>query len=418
MKKMILALPIFLSLALAGCGKLQQDPLAAKDESIRRARLPDEPDLAAKPLASDAVVIDSLLVWSFKELREDEYELKSWVNAPDYTVTLEIANLADFPGATYDETTSKFKWTPPRGLVVGSEFREMRLLVRSFAQPTRPGDPVLFRERQVTMLLAKEPTVPEILAIENPPLMMREGESSSFEIRFRDLDSGLGPNMMPDVEFVPAIASVNLANFAKLESITPLQAPGEFRARIRIDLVRAELTKTSLDGAMAIQIRSRLNRRSVAQTMNLKIFTRLSSMSTTWSALEEFAPQVERIHYFQILDPRMEGRISFMSAQNVPEGATLKCDTMGDSLLLCSYRWTPTAIQSDRNFDFTIQARLQNADPSDSSVQNQTFRYRVRTLPMPRPPGVDPRQPGPTEPIPVPEPNPGTLLTSLKGDAQ
>ncbi len=411
MKKLMkTSLLAFSVLSLFACGKFQQDPFAQKDNSVLRGQTPDDPSQAAKPLPSDAVVIESLSVLSFKEFREDEYEIRHRVNAPGYESTIQILNLEDFPGAIFDTETSKLKWTPQPGVVVGEDFREMRLRIQAFGQPSLPGDPVLFSEKTITVLVAKEPTVPEILAIVNQPSRMREGEASVFEIRFRDMDATTDAKMQSDIEFMPAIGTFNLGHFARVDSISPLQTPGEFQARIRVDLTRIELTKSSFDASLNFQIRSRLNRRSAAQSFNIKVFNKTSSAITTWTTFEEFVPLVQKIHFFQIVDPKLEGRLTFVEAKQIPAGASLKCDQAGDSLLLCSLRWTPNAVQSDRNFEMLISTRMQNSDPLDTGVQNQTFKYRIRTPPLAEPPAPSPSP----EPTPVPEPGP-IVTSQLKG---
>src|SRR5688572_28256023 len=104
-------------LILAGCGDWRQNPLDRKKGDFGAGKPVPTPIDKAKALPSEAVQIYIPDFQSFEEGVKTEFPITARVFLDDYRAEIVVENLADFPGATFDQNTGVFQWTPPAGFV-------------------------------------------------------------------------------------------------------------------------------------------------------------------------------------------------------------------------------------------------------------------------------------------------------------
>ena len=234
---LIMGALVFAGAVNSGCS-LNQDPYAEKSEEIRNGVPPelDREPAAPKPLASDALRIDSLDFYTFREQVESEIVLTGRVLQPTASFDLSIDNMSDFPGAKFDAKTGSFKWLPPRETTGGEYGLAKRLIVRLTA-PSAVGGAILGTTKAILVYVTRAEIDPEIISVDDlvRPNATREGELRRFTVVVRDPDSADVDGSRPVLNAIPSqrgpsdISGLVYMQEPSFSETNPVQDPGDKR---------------------------------------------------------------------------------------------------------------------------------------------------------------------------------------------
>ncbi|MEI7973585.1 MAG: hypothetical protein WCH11_04375 [Bdellovibrio sp.] len=202
---------------LSGC--LNSDPYAEKRDTIQKARVPGSQ--ASKPVVdpntlryelsteSPEVVEGEKLQFALKaRLLRGPQDRKKWVR---------IENLSEFSGATFDESTGQFEWTPPLGSAIGDlEIKTLRFVLT--AEPTEIEPIYVVNKEKIDIRVIRTQTAPTIEKVDEKPLMpitrkILAGERFPIRFTVKDLSSVLsqiGPQILMTKNFMDMESMVDL----------------------------------------------------------------------------------------------------------------------------------------------------------------------------------------------------------------
>lgn len=362
---------------LAGCSSSwNQDPLAGKDGVMRDA-LP-KPTNPEKPEVtdSDAVLLEQKPeFYHFTEGSSGELSFSARVLLPDYQGRVIIENLADFPGATFDEKTGIFRWTPQQGTVVNGFEEKRPLIVKGVGEKT--GDVVVQREEPIGIIIRKKLIAPEIFSVSATSLNIREGESQIINIKVRDKDATSDPSTWPMILPSPLLGHGNLSQFVTVNRSFAV-GNNEFAIDLKVDLKDAELTKSKGLFGFVLQAVSRYQQASTKKEVSVNVLTSFSSVQSTWFDTFEVPLGQKSELQFMIFDPKEELRVGDPSFTGGPAAVSILCSPVGDSRQLCKMTFTPDFTTSTGDFVITAKTTLTNKDPSDTYSQDQNIRLKLK----------------------------------------
>lgn len=414
----------------SGCS-LNQDPYAEKSEEIRNGVPPelDREPAAPKPLASDALRIDSLDFYSFREQVESEIVLSGRVLQPNPSFELSIDNISEFPGAKFDAKTGSFKWLPPKE-TTGGEYGVAKRLIARLTAPSATGGPLLGTTKAILVYVTRAEVDPEILSVDDlvRPNPTREGEIRRFTVVVRDPDSVDVDGARPVLNAVPSqrgpsdISGLVYMQETSFSEKNPVQDPNDKRRwifkmvmdlRVPANQRGRDFTANQANFRFGLQAVSRFGRVAM-KNVDASVITDVLKPDASWfDAIEAVAGQ-ENIIQFTAFDPYSEGKISVNFVTRVdqlPGSAVSFCKAASrDGNMLCRISWKPLPTTKG---DFPIEFTVTNESRvvGDRKVVSETFRRVIKVVPgatvSPPTPGPGPA-PGPA-PTPTPAPGPITL---------
>lgn len=371
---------------LAGCSSSwDQDPLAKKDAALRDGQSKPTEDKKPDATPSDGIRLDRPQVITFREGQEGEFTMKGRILKTGYATRVLIENMNDFPGARYtvsptDATVGKFVWNPPTGTVTGAtgnadESKVLKVLVLG----EKTGEGVERKSFEIEIKVVKFLRDPEISAISNSNITVREGEVANFTFQVIDRDAGADPSTWPSLQALPMLGYGNISQFVTITNMSAVgMGGGTYSVSMKVDLTNAELTKSKGSFGFALQAVSRYQKTSMKQNVYVNVLTSFANMQSTWFDVLDFSLGVKAEHQFLIYDPREEMVVGTPTFTGAPAGATFTCSGVGVSKQLCKMSWNPdfTATAGD----FTVRANVvgKNQDTSDFQSKNQTFDLRMR----------------------------------------
>lgn len=412
------------AVALIGC-KLNQDPYSDQPESVRNGQVPNsKPDKGPEPVAPNALRIDANDSYNFKEEIEGEVIIAARLLSavPGKTtdakigedIELEVQNLAELPGSSFDPKTGVFRWAPPRGYVEGSYSRNASLKVRlstTFA-------PILSIQKTIPLFVTRAEVDPEILSIDN--LMRtptREGERTKFKVVVKDPDSFDADNMRPRLMAVssnqgyPTAVGLIYEVSADWNEPNPMQDPVDktkWTFTMWLDTTDKELTKKTIDLGFGLVAISRYGRMSAPENTTARIITSVKEPVISWlDTVEVYAGQ-ENVINFSIFDATAEGNLSvsfFRCDVELPGSAHCSCvdQSRTSSAKLCTIKWKVPESPSRNDWEVKISWNNRSSVPGDSHFKEGEFKRKVRIVTPPNPP-----QPSPI-PVPVPTEQPASV---------
>ncbi|WP_413287512.1 hypothetical protein [Bdellovibrio sp. HCB337] len=366
---------------LAGCSSSwDQDPLAKKNALFKDAQ--QEPTVDEKPDAtsSENIRLDVPQNITFREGVEGEFTMKSRILKGGFATRILIENLNDFQGARYDATSGKFVWTPPAGTVTGAngnttEAKILKVLVLG----EKPNEPVERRSWDLRLEIGKLLRDPEISAISQTSITVREGEYANITFQVVDRDAGADASTWPKVQAFPLLGYGNISQFVTFTSMSAVgMGGGTYAVSIKVDLTNAELTKSKGSFGFALQAVSRFQKESMKQNVYVNVLTSFANLQSTWFDVLDFYIGAKDEHQFLIYDPKEELLVATPTFTGAPAGATFSCSGVGVSKQLCKMIWAPDFMMAPG--DFTVRANVvaRNQDGSDTQTKPQTFDLRMR----------------------------------------
>jgi hypothetical protein len=366
----------------SGCGQsFVKDPLINKPSPLQNGQIPNNKIKDPTNTPSDAIKIDSSDIVSFMEEREDKIELKVRVLQPDYEGQLFIDNFDEFPGAKFDSQSGEFVWTPAKGLVTDGFSRQLELRISAIAKTLENSDdnaPILMTQKRIIILLNRKLSLPEIKKVDGLPPQMREGDSRILYVQIVDPDAGSTLKEEPHL-VVEAFDkdTKSLAPFVSILETTPDYAKKEWKYKLKIDLEKAEITRSSELYGVNIQVINHFGKVSSLYPIGFRIFTKLNKPNTTWKNGYEFLAGEEGRVSFLIYDPGQEGEVSLKGQPQIPQGSTLNCLRASLGVASCEFKWNPSSqyIGKSQHLKFEIQNR--STDYRDSNIESNSVDLKL-----------------------------------------
>jgi hypothetical protein len=377
---------IGLSFLVASCG-LNQDPLKSLNSKVKDSRPVTKPDQKVDPVASDALRIDSESIVTFTEGVAGHFEAHAKVFLSDYTASdLQIDNASEFPGMTYDAATGILTWTPEVGSVHEDFYTTKMLTLKLSATSINKNMPPLIASKNIQIIVNRTNyNAPKFTSASQDLKSISEGMSDEYCFAFSDDDSLDQNGKRPRVEiFQDSASDVNIAGYATVSSLDFSSSDRTWNACIQINLQNAELTKDVASSNLNFRIYSRFNKVSPDYHTEIKIYTQLGDVVSTFPDKTVVKPQVDNHISFLVYDPHFEGNVT-LDSQSLPAGATVTCKPQQE-MLACDFAWNPTADQANSSPDATVTFKSTNKkDSSRSHDTDLTLDIHVDELPTPTP---------------------------------
>ncbi len=386
MNKLIAFAIVVLSMAAAsGCGGWDQDPMSGKDGVLKDGwPYPTKP-IGTKPVNPNMITITAPYFVSFEEEKNRKFEILVRVLEDGYTADLEIENLSDFPGATYNTTDNVFSWTPAKGYVesmgVGvSVLKELKIKVNAY----KTGSIVYSGDHKVEIRVFRDYTAPEITRIDMPRQVMREGERMDISVYYSDKDAD--PNDRSTwatlrLESFPALKS--LAGLMQFSRTNKGAGATEYVTTMRVDLSEGDLSANLDVYSVGLSMISRYGKTSATQRMDLTLLTSFATPITTWTEKIQVTVDTPMTYKFDIFDPKQEQVLTSDSFAGLPLGSDIQCQSTARSVLNCVLTWTPQAgTEGSHTIEAVVNGR--NTDVRDTLVSQK--RIYLRTLVQPKGP--------------------------------
>lgn len=327
---------------LAGCS-FKQNPLADLPNSII-----DKPDVDEKPKAGpeEAIRPDVLDSYSLKVGTPFELTFDGRVLIPNYKLTADVKNLESFPGATYDETTRTFKWTPTSDYMAGDLKREVNVLVIYVADDKAGKSATIVREKEIKLVIERMPGSPQIIGQTGFPDNVQEGRSAQMTLTVEDPDAGKTAEKYPQLLINAGSKGAGLEPYIRVDSVEKL-SDTQFLYNIILDLTGVEITTSLRSFEVQFAPRSQYGTIGGSKTWEVDIYTSLKEPVITWDTNTTMIFKVgeSKTYNFQIFDLREEGKLSLDNSPSVPSGADLSCNKTNEYVLNCSLTWAPTEDQ-------------------------------------------------------------------------
>jgi hypothetical protein len=367
---------------LSGCGSWNQDPLAGKDEAFKNGQQKPTLPEAPKPIDSNAVRLDTVDFYKFREGTSGEFAMSARILEAGYTPVIYIDNMADFPGASYNASNGKFSWTPPPGTVSGDSGLEESRALKVRVVGSKPNGKVLTSDFKVDLRIGKALNAPEIFSVSKSSVSMREGEMMNVTVKVRDKDASNDVRSYPNLQILPMLGVGNISQFV---TITQVLATGnnEFVVNLNIDLNGAELTKSRDHYGFTIKAISRFQQVSAGQDVKIDVTTSFADLQSTWFAALDVPLGVKKEFQFMIFDPKDELFVASPTFTGVPNGATINCSSIGVTRQFCTFSWTPDFTVSPGNYSIAAQAVGKNQDSNDTMTKTYNFKLDLSVTSAP-----------------------------------
>jgi hypothetical protein len=407
---------------------LNQDPFAEKSDQIKNGIPPElnkEPPIP-KPLASDALRIDTLDFYTFKEEVAGEIQISGRVLTPNpqFELSIDANSFKDFPGAVFDPKTGVFKWTPPREST-GADYGVPKRLVVRLTAPSPVGGALIGTTKAILVYVTRAEVDPEILAVDDlVKTPIREGELRKFTVVVRDPDSIDADGSRPVLVAVPAVrgpADISSLIYMQEPSVVdpnPVQDPLDKKKWIfkmivdlrvpAADMRGRDFTRIQDQFKFGLQVNSRFGRKALKSDGVAQIWTDIMKPEVSWFDPMTVVAGQENLIQFTVYDPYAEGQLTINLLSRIdlelPGPAIWKCiPSSREGNFLCKLNWKPVnATKPEYALEFEVINR--SKIPGDAKIQKETFRRILRVLQPSTPAGppvVVAPAPAPSTPAPT-----------------
>lgn len=309
---------------LSACG--EQDPLAGLSPELRAGQPPVEKPQAPRPLAKEALQIDSPNRVNGYVGSTLNFKITGRVMIPGVQFAVSVDNLEDFPGATFDPVTGDLQWTPVREKMSGPV--NVFPMMVSLVTIATDAFPAISKEvKQIEIVVENTYTKPIINTITGNTAMA-VGSNYELEFSMEDRDALNAKDVAFNVVDCPydytEVRSV--AHLVTVMSVNPVSgSPSKFTGRLRIALKDATNFATGRY-CFALRAVSKYNQSSDLFKKDLAIEAKLQNTKITMDTAELFVGEKSRVA-FSIYDPTSTGSLSFSMTDIATElpGSFLTC---------------------------------------------------------------------------------------------
>lgn len=336
-----------LMLVLASCGS--QDPLAKQPEYIKKAT--PGFDKPAPPVATkeNMIISSNATQFFFTEAVEGQTTITGRILLDNYEASMEIDNLEDFEGASFDPATGIFTWTPPRGYVVGvNSTRTSPLRVRLNGLQ-RQTNITATRTEDFAVTVSRMESQPTIVKETGFPVeAAREGDSLRITIFVKDVDAVNTAGSKPRIFIQSPVNKPSVGDLTPyIRTVSEDNPDQDFSDRtvwkftLNVALTDADVTKNTGDFYFRVTAVSRYGKMSAPKEYKVSILTGLEKPVLSSDNFEVLAGNT-MVHDVLIMDPRQEGKVTVevLNPQDLPAGFDFKCGSKLASVWMTTCRAT------------------------------------------------------------------------------
>lgn len=383
--KLVLALLTGL-MFLTAC-EMQQDPLKDAPEAVREGRAPEaEKPVQEKPFSKDAMFIDAPTVVNGRVGSPMEFKINGRVMVEGVTFKLNIDNLADFEGATFDAATGEFKWIPTRSVVAGLPSIELPLRI-TLATDSSAKYPLISVEKKTLSLMVVNVYSKPIVQTITGNGTLTTGTTHYLDYTMEDIDAFSEADVTLDVRDC-GIASYrdSIAHLVSVRNITKsTTTPNKYEGRIEIDLRNADHLASTYY-CFALQAISKHGVKSEIYKRDITINTRPKSTRITMESAPTLLVGQSAQIAFTIYDTTANGSLRMVSMDDIAKvlpGSTLTCKSNYTSKFQmdCSGYITTTGLTAPTaDAVYNIKMEVENTVGSVSVNTTHTLRINVKAV--------------------------------------
>lgn len=372
-------------LFLSACD-MQQDPLANASDQVRNGHLPDtHKPVPDNPIPQDGLLVDAPERVNARVGSEVQFKVSGRVMVPGVTFKMMIMNLADFPGATFDESTGDFAWTPPKSLLGGQPSLGMSLKVSLVTDSSEDHPTISVRNHEVRFLVENTYSKPIVNTIQGAA-SLTVGQSYNMTFTMEDIDAFTKENVTVQVRDCPSSSySSSIAHFVTVKNIKAISGSTEkFSGDIVVNLRNAD---TIVNGSycFALVAVSKYGVTSEVFKKEITIEPRLRPTKMTMEiAPNIFAGESMSIS-FAIYDPSGFANLRLVSLDDVAAalpGSTLTCKKAygTSSQLDCAGVIRTDATTVAKTHSFAIKVESASPRSSQTTTDTHTLRINVKAV--------------------------------------
>jgi hypothetical protein len=399
MKRIKILITILVGLSLIGCGNGgllfggQTDPLAGKDKAAQGGTEKPNPDQKPPAVDPNAIMVDVVDAVNLELNKLGEIEISGRVLLAGFSKKIQIQNLTEFPGATFDPVAGLFKWTPLNTIFVGSE-KTWRggLIVRVSAMG--PNQTIYIKEKTINISVDKLPLPLRVNRLEanDKNKIVTEGSINNFyTAEIFDPNATADQNTWPLVVFESAPMGSGMLSVASFAKVTKIESSGagKFIATILLE-PNFELTKTKTNYNMSVHAVSSFGIKSNSLSTTISVVNKLAQSKTSWVEPLTLYNGQKNNYSFIYYNPKDEGFIQPPKFTNLPTGMSIKCSNPGGSSNPCFVDWDLTASTVSGDFSLNGTIETLNIFNEQAGKIQDVFIHKVKVLKGPQPsPGGD-----------------------------
>lgn len=330
MKAMNIITVLFLGLVLNSCS-LQQNPIADAPDSVKNGVAPGKDTTDKKEVTDKASLqIDAPKLVNFLVGVSTEFKITGRVLVPNLKFILQVENLAQFPGATFDQATGIFKWAPAKEILGAETSGHFQLNVNMITLPGVSGFPVSTESIPVTLQIFRNYSKPLISSVQNGNINLVVGNTYELSLELEDIDAALPSDFKL---FFADCNNRNSVNIASAISYDPNQflrnsLTGKYRGNIILDLKSHSLPYDNRNFCFTVKSFSRFGLSSDPYPVNLVIKNPLhaGSITKTIAAVKKGTTAEFNFTFF---DPGQVGNIKVSIIPDISKtlpGSALTCE--------------------------------------------------------------------------------------------
>ena len=225
------------SLVFVSACSFQQNPMDGVSGQVNDGTLPDtNKPIAEKPLDKMNLQIDSPREVRAAVGNEVKFKITGRVLTAGVKFNLYFDNFDLFPGATYDQATGEFRWTPGKE-VVGSDYATELPMSVTIATVVAPGRVSTSENKIITITVTKTFTKPTIKSISGDENVVG-GYAYTLPFKMTDVDA----RGKDDIKIVgqPCGARRSLTPYLNLLTYNMKSlGNGEYEGELNLDLYSA-----------------------------------------------------------------------------------------------------------------------------------------------------------------------------------
>ncbi|MBC7371741.1 MAG: hypothetical protein H7326_09255 [Bdellovibrionaceae bacterium] len=367
-------------LSISACSKWGQDPLAG--EPLAQTDKRDGPT-GEKPRPgtnSDNIRIDTVPTFGFQEETEGSFVIEARMLVPDYTTSIDIPNISEFAGATFDPNSGRFTWTPAVGTVVGLDSASKQLDIRVIAKKAGAEDQVRSESRMMVITrLNLAPTIESVSA----PLSLREGKTGMITVVVIDRNASDGvESTWPTLVVSKPDYSLNIAGFLDDPEVTSI-GNSKFKFQMELNLEDVEITDSLKVAGAVMRAYSSAGRSSAEREFQMDIMTSFSDLKTTWTETLHSTNGNLFEYTFAIYDPKGEINLDDPVFKDLPSTSTMNCRRANyqQTQWNCTFRWTPVADGGERAVVILAEVTVHNSYYSDKYTEVKKLTFELEAAP-------------------------------------
>lgn len=377
---MKLLIPILAgAILLAGC---EQDPLKGVSDQVRNGRGPDSGKMEQpKPRDKAFLQIDAPVRQNGRVGSAIEFKIGGRVLIPNVEFQLAITNMSEFPGATYNELTGEFSWTPSLA-ELGTRPSIDRYLKIVIATVQSPTEPTISSETAEVLISVTQRYSKPILNIESAGWKdYIVGKKYPLEFNVDDLDALDAKDINLVVRDCPQTSyTESMAHLVSMDNtVVPQGTSGKYKGSVTMDLTFAK----NLRGrkfCFAVSAMSRLGMMSDPYKVEVNITPQVSDTESTIAKTPAIKMGSIFRYNFSIYDPSKLGTVSIESIDDLSKilaGSSVACERDSNFMWQqdCSVLVDATALTEEKEYRFQIVTK--NTLGEQSMPTSHTIKFKV-----------------------------------------